>query len=126
MGQEFILQGDETSSTPAGTREDVKKQLKKLYKYFRLYNLHPRVFKELAKVVPELLILLCNKSSNMGKSQKTSKMPMCASIQMGKWDDLGSCRPGSLTLILGKVMEGLIRNAVRKVLRIAVCCLAWS
>jgi hypothetical protein len=94
---------------------DVKKRLKKLKvcKSAGIDNLYPIVLKELADVIcypVKLIYQYSLKYSQVPTDWRSSNI--CPIFKKGKRDSVSNYRPISLTCILCKVMEGIIKDHV--------------
>lgn len=80
--------------------------------------MHPRVRKELAQEISRPLVLILNKSLNIGKIPENGKNANVVPLfKKGKWDDLINIRPDSLTFIPGKIVAKLIWDSIDKELK---------
>ena len=76
-------------------------------------GLHPRVLRELAKVLAYPLTLLCNKSITEGNLATPWKRAEVKPIfKKGEKSDPGNYRPVSLTPIVCRIFESFIRDAL--------------
>lgn len=73
----------------------------------RTYNLYPRVLKELAKELSGPLMIIFKQSWITEEVPADWKIAKLVPIfKKGKQDDLENCRQVSLTMTLGKILEG--------------------
>ena len=78
-------------------------------------NMHPRLLKELAEVIALPLKLLFDKTLKEGKIPAAWKKAEVKPIfKKGSKNDPGNYRPVSLTSIVCKVFEGIIRDSLNK------------
>ncbi|CAM5142135.1 unnamed protein product [Natator depressus] len=77
--------------------------------------LHLRVLKELADVIAEPLAIISENSWRTGEVlddwKKANVVPI---FKEGKEEDLGNYRPVSLTSVLGKIMEHVLKESILK------------
>ncbi|CAM4629674.1 unnamed protein product [Lepidochelys kempii] len=78
-------------------------------------ELHPRVLKELAAVIAELLAIIFENSWRTGEVpddwKKANVVPI---FKKGKKEDPENCRPVSLTSVPGKIMEQVLKESILK------------
>jgi len=102
---------------PLAEEDCVRDHLKNLYAHKSMGpdGMHPRVLRELADVIAELLSIIFERSWRTGEVpedwRKASVTPVC---KKGKNEDPGNYRPVSLTSIPGKMMELLILEVITK------------
>ena len=78
-----------------------------------LDELHPRVLKELAEELSELLSIIFLKSWEMGEMQDDWRRAHVVPIfKKGKKEEPGNYRPISLTSIPGKVLEEIVKRSL--------------
>ena len=78
-------------------------------------NMHPRVLKELSKSISKPLTLLFNKSISEGKLPVDWKTANVTAIfKKGEKSDANNYRPVSLTSIVCKVLESIIRDVLQE------------
>ncbi|CAM5075608.1 unnamed protein product [Eretmochelys imbricata] len=102
---------------PSVEIEVVRDYLEKLdeHKSMRPDELHPRVLKELAAVIAEPLAIIFENSWRTGEVpddwKKANVVPI---FKKGKKEDPGNYRPVSLTSVLGKIMEQVLKESILK------------
>lgn len=112
---EAYFQGDTPLSEIIITASNVCKKLKNLKgdKSAGPDGLHPRVLKETAEEISIPLAIIFNKSMEIGKLPKQWKdgtvIPL---FKKGSKKKPGNYRPISLTSVVGKVMESIIRDNI--------------
>ncbi len=97
------------------SEDDIRKRLLKLNisKSPGPDGLHPRVLKELANTIARPLMRIFQTSLTEGKLPSDWRIAHVTPIyKKGPKTDAGNYRPVSLTSILGKLMEGIIRDGV--------------
>ena len=103
-------------STIRITEEDVLKKLRKLKKNKSdgPDGFHPRVLSECASCLCKPLTIIFNKSLEEGKLPLSWKEGHVSPVYKNKGSrvDPGNYRPISLTSVIGKIMESLIRDAI--------------
>ncbi|KAK4827581.1 hypothetical protein QYF61_019483 [Mycteria americana] len=76
-------------------------------------GIHPRVLRELAEVLTKPLSILYQQSWLSGEVPVDWRLANVMPIyKKGRKEDLGNCRPVSLTSVPGKVMEQIIMSAI--------------
>ncbi|KAK4822026.1 hypothetical protein QYF61_006939 [Mycteria americana] len=76
-------------------------------------EIHPRVLKELADVLTKPLSIIYQQSWLTGEVPVDWRLANVTPIfKKGRKEDPGNCRPVSLTLVLGKLMEQIILSAI--------------
>ena len=91
-----------------------------------LDQIHPRVLRELAEVIAELLSVIYQRSLLTGEVSEDWRLANVTPIyKKGCREDLGNYRPVSLTLVPGKIMEQtVLREITRHVQDKRGICLA--
>uniref|UniRef100_A0A8C3I5X8 Reverse transcriptase domain-containing protein n=1 Tax=Chrysemys picta bellii TaxID=8478 RepID=A0A8C3I5X8_CHRPI len=96
-----------------GSLEEILELIDKLNKSLRPDGIHPRVLKELKCEVAELLTMVCNlsfKSAPVPNGWKIANvMP---TFKKGSRGDPSNYRPVSLTSVLGKLVETILKNKI--------------
>ena len=113
----FPQRTPKTLSTPVISVDEMKNKLKQLNtsKSAGPDNMHPRLLKELAEVIALPLKLLFDKTLKEGKIPAAWKKAEVKPIfKKGSKNDPGNYRPVSLTSIVCKVFEGIIRDSLNK------------
>ncbi|KAK4826582.1 hypothetical protein QYF61_010217 [Mycteria americana] len=78
-------------------------------------GIHPRVLRELAEMLTEPLLILCQQSWLTGEVPVDWRLANVMPIYKKGWkEDPGNCRPVSLISVLGKVMEQIILSAITR------------
>ncbi|GAB0177643.1 mitochondrial enolase superfamily member 1 [Grus japonensis] len=78
-----------------------------------LDGIHPRVLRELVEVLTKPLSIIYQQCWLTGEVPVDWKLANVTSIYKKGWEeDLGNCRPISLTSVPGKVMEQIILSAI--------------
>ena len=83
-----------------------------LYLYTICDKWHPNFLKELADTICAPLSILFNKSLKEGAHKTWRKAVITAIYKIGLKSDPGNYRPVSLTSVISKVMESIIRDAI--------------
>ncbi|CAM4674736.1 unnamed protein product [Lepidochelys kempii] len=102
---------------PSMEKEVVWNYLEKLdeHKSMGPDALHPRVLKELVDVIAEPLAIIFENSWQSGEVpddwKKANVVPI---FKKGKEEDPGNYRPISLTSVLGKIMEQILKESILK------------
>ena len=73
---------------------------------------HPYFLRELSEVISEPLSILFRKSMKEGAHESWKKAIVTAIFKKGKKTDPGNYRPVSLTSVISKIMESIIRDAI--------------
>ena len=73
---------------------------------------HPHFLRELANVICIPLSILFNKSLTEGARDTWLKATISAIYKKGQKSILGNYRPASLTSVISKIMESIIRDAI--------------
>ena len=97
------------------TEEIIKKKLEKLNvtKSPGPDNIHPRVLKELAACLAKPLLIIFKTSLRTGRLPREWKLAKVSAVfKKGAKKDCNNYRPISLTCIICKVMESIIRDAI--------------
>ena len=77
-------------------------------------NMHPRVLMEVAEQVSEMLTDIFNRALESGQLPEDWRVANVTSLfKKGSREDLGNYRPVSLTSVVGKVLETLIKDKMR-------------
>ncbi|PKU44065.1 rna-directed dna polymerase from mobile element hypothetical protein [Limosa lapponica baueri] len=77
-----------------------------IHKSTRPDGMHPRVLRELAEVIAGPLSIIFERTWRTGEvPEDWRKANVIPAFKKGKKEDLGNCRPVSLTSIPGKMME---------------------
>ncbi|GAB0183609.1 mitochondrial enolase superfamily member 1 [Grus japonensis] len=85
------------------------------HKSMGLDGIHPRVLRKLAEVLTKPLSTIYQQSWLTGEVPVDWRLANVMSIHKKGWkEDLGNCRPVSLTLVPGKVMEQIILSAITR------------
>ena len=82
-------------------------------------NLHPRVIKELVDVLVKPLHIIFNLSLRLGRIPTAWKLATVTAIykQKGSKHVSGNYRPISLTSIMSRIMESIIRDSMMEYLK---------
>ena len=99
------------------TNEDISKQIKKLKpnKSPGPDGIHPKLIKNIGESISEPLCIIFNKSLKLRKIPDPWKQAkICAIFKKGNKKVAANYRPVSLTAIICKLMESLIRNHIIK------------
>ena len=75
-------------------------------------NWHPYFLRELANTLSVPLPILFNKSQNEGAHKRWRKAVITATYKNGQRIQPGNYRPVSLTSVISKIMESLIRDEI--------------
>ncbi|KGL78094.1 RNA-directed DNA polymerase from mobile element jockey, partial [Tinamus guttatus] len=76
-------------------------------------GIHPRVLRELAEVIAQLLFIIFERSWKVGEvPEDWTKASVTPVFKKGKKEELGNYRPVSLTSVPGKVLEQLILETI--------------
>ena len=76
-------------------------------------EIHPRVLRELAEVIAELLSIIYQHSLLMGEVSEDWRLATVTPIyKKGCREDLENYRPVSLTSVLGKIMEQIVLREI--------------
>lgn len=96
------------------TSEQVKEKLKKLNpnKSPGHDGWHPYFLRELSEVICQPLAILFQKSLKEGAHESWRRAIVTAIFKKGKKTDPGNYRPISLTSVLSKLMESIVRDAI--------------
>ena len=73
---------------------------------------HPHFLRELSKVICVPLAILFRKSLKEGAHESWRKAVVTAIFKKGKKTDPGNYRPVSLTSVISKIMESIVRDAI--------------
>ena len=73
---------------------------------------HPYFLRELSEVLSEPLAILFDKSLKEGAHESWRKAIVTAIFKKGKKTDPGNYRPVSLTSVISKILESIIRDAI--------------
>ena len=109
-GEEWLLQKiqvgvEEVKEQPRNLRED---------KAPGPDNMHPRVLMEVAEQVSEMLMDIFNRSLESRQVPESWRVTNVTSwFKKGFREELGNYRPVSLTSVVGKVLETLIKDQMR-------------
>ena len=77
-------------------------------------NMHPRVLREVAEQVSEMLTDIFNSSLESGQVPEDWRVAnVTPLLKKGSREELGNYRPVSSTSVVGKVLETLIKNQMR-------------
>ena len=109
-----IREINETLTSIETTPETVLKKLGGLNpnKSFGHDNCHPYMLKELASEICQPLSILFNQSLREGAHESWLKAVITAIYKKGKRSDSGNYRPVSITAVISKVMESIVRDAI--------------
>nr|XP_006825930.1 PREDICTED: RNA-directed DNA polymerase from mobile element jockey-like [Saccoglossus kowalevskii] len=114
-GVEYFFEGYTCKCHVIFTKEDVRKLLSSLdvSKSSGPDNFHPRFLKEVANVIYEPLFVIFRKSVGEGTVPSAWKEANVTCIfKKGNRSDPGNYRPVSLTSVICKLLEKLVRSAV--------------
>ena len=76
--------------------------------------MHPRVLREVAEQVSEMLMDIFNSSLESGQVPEDWRVTKVTPLfKKGSREELGNYRPVSLTSVVGKVLETLIKDQMR-------------
>ena len=105
---------DEIKSTIDITPEMVKEKLQKFNpnKSTGHDNWHPYFLKELADTICVPLSILCKKSLKRGAHRSWLRATINAIFKKGIRSSQGNYRPVSITSVISKIMESIIRDAI--------------
>ena len=113
-------QGAELSMV-AITREKVLEKLKglKIDKSPGPDGLHPRVLKEIAEEIVEALVMIFQKSLESGKVPEDWKIAVVTPLfKKGTRKKMENYRPISLTSVVGKILESIVKDEISKFLEV--------
>ena len=114
-----IMQTDKKLCEFTISQEEVKKKLSEIdpNKSMGPDNLHPHILKQLHKVIAEPLSLIFNKSIKEGVVPVDWKHAVVTAIyKKGNKTDPGNYRPVSLTSVICKILEKIIKDKMTKFL----------
>ena len=106
-------------SVVAITKEKVLGKLKglKVDKSPRPDGLHSRVLKEIAEEIVEALVVIFQQSLEAGRVREDWKVANVTPLfKKGGRQQTGNYRPVSLTLVIGKILESIIKDEIAEYL----------
>eukprot|EP00061_Rhincodon_typus_P015711 g43540.t1 len=103
------------------TKEKVLEKLKclKLNKSPGPDGLHPRDLKEIAEEIVEALVVIFQESLESGTVPEDWKIAnVTLPLKKGVRQKMGNYRPISLTLVIGKILESIVKNEISEYLEV--------
>eukprot|EP00061_Rhincodon_typus_P017635 g46411.t1 len=103
------------------TKEKVLEKLKslKVNKSPGPDGLHPRVVKEIADKIAEVLVVIFQESLESGRVPEDWKtIGVTPLFKKGVRQKAGNCRLISLTSVIGKILESIVKNEISEYLEV--------